>query len=201
MEGGLKRLRAKYARKQPLARPASIDDQRWAIFTAYFHEGLSLSGIGAGTGLSPSRVSRVIYEVDALLDAVRRISPDARRVALESPIEDLELSSRALNAIHRLGCDRVKDLLGLDLSTVRGIGRKTRGEVRAALRNSGLPQPDLDRQLDFEIQGLDSSLERMHGRIRAALDAVAKEIAVVQKRLRKRMESRDSDPAGGVTTA
>jgi len=196
VERGLKRLRAKYARKQPLVRPASIDEQRWAIFTAYLHEGLSLSGIGAGTGLSPARVSRVLYEVDARLDDAQHIGQ--RRVALESPIEDLELSSRALNAIHRLGCGSVKDVLGLDLSTVRGIGRKTRGEVRAALRNSGLPQPDSDEQLDSEIQGLDSSLERMHGRIRAALDAVAKEIAVVQKRLRKRVESRNGDRAGGV---
>jgi Bacterial RNA polymerase, alpha chain C terminal domain len=189
VESGLKRLRAKYARKQPVARPASIDEQTWAIFTAYVHEGLSLSGIGASADLSPSRVSRMLHEVDARLDAAWFAGPERKPVALESPIEDLALSSRARNAIHRLGCDRVKDVLGLDLSAVRGIGRKSKIEVRAALRNSGLPQPELDEHLDSEMRGLDSSLERMHGRIRATLEDVAKEIALVQKRLRKRMEA------------
>jgi DNA-directed RNA polymerase alpha subunit len=132
----------------------------------------------------------MLHEVDARLDAAWLAGPKRKPVALESPIEDLELSSRARNAIHRLGCDRVMDVLGLDLSAVRGIGRKSRVEVRAALRNSGLPQPELDEHLDSEIRGLDSSLERMHGRIRATLEDVAKEIALFQKRLRKRMEGK-----------
>lgn len=201
MERGLKRLRAKYVGKQPADRPASIDAQRWAIFTWYVYEGLSLGGIGVRTGLSSSRVSRILYEVDAGLDAARRTGTEAKAVVLESPIEDLALSSRARNAIHRLGCGTVKDVLELDLSAVRGIGRKTRGEVCAALRRSGLPQPAFDERLDSEMRGLDSSLERMHGRITVALEAVAKEIAAVQKSLRKRMDARDSGSAGGVTPA
>jgi RNA polymerase alpha subunit len=201
VERGLKRLRAKYARKQPILRPASIDEERWAVFTAYFHEGLSLNGIGVSEGLSPSRVSRILYEVDERLDAIRNAGQEGRPVALESPIEDLALSSRARNAIHRLGCERVKDLLGLDLSAVRGIGRKSRVEVRTALRNSGLPQPELDEDLDSEMRGLDSSLERMHGRIKATLEDVAREIALVQKRVRRRMESQDNGSAGGVSEA
>jgi len=199
VEKGLKRLRAKYVGKQPAARPASIDAQRWAVFTGYCYEGLSLSAIGVRAGFSPSRVSRVLYEVDAQLDAANRTAPETKPVVLESPIEDLPLSSRARNAIHRLGCGTVKDVLQLDLSSVRGIGRKTRGEVCAALRSSGLPQPELDERLDSEMRGLDHSLERMHGRIAAALEVVAKEIALVQRRLRKRMEARDVGPVGGVT--
>ena len=196
MEKGLKRLRTKHAGKQPAARPASIDAQRWAVFAGYFYEGLSLSGIAARDGLSPSRVSRMLYEVDTQLEAARRTGPATKPVAPESPIEDLPLSSRARNAIHRLGCGTVKDVLEMDLSAVRGIGRKTRREVCAALRVSGLPQPELDERLDYEMQGLDSSLERMHRRIAAALETVAKEIALVQKRLRKQMEARDSGPTG-----
>jgi hypothetical protein len=161
------------------------------VFTGYCYDGLSLNGIGVRAGLSPSRVSRVLYEVDSQLDAADRTVPGTRPVVLESPIEDLPLSSRARNAIHRLGCGTVKDVLQLDLSAVRGIGRKTRGEVCAALRSSGLPQPELDERLDSEMRGLDNSLERMQGRIAAALEVVAKEIALVQRRLRKRMESRD----------
>jgi hypothetical protein len=191
VDKGLKRLRAKYAGKQPVARSSAIDPQKWAVFTGYCYEGLRLSGVASRAGLSPSRVSRVLYEVDAQLDAANRTPPETKPVALESPIEDLPLSSRARNAIHRLGCGTVKDVLQLDLSAVRGIGRKTRNEVCAALRSSGLPQPELDERLDSEMRGLDTSLERMHGRIAAALEVVAKEIALVQRRLRKRMESRD----------
>jgi len=201
VERGLKRLRAKYAGKQPAERPASIDAQRWAIFTGYFYEGLSLRGIGVREGLSSSRVSRMLYEVDAGLGATRRNGPEARAVVFGSPIEDLALSSRARNAIHRLGCGTVKDVLELDLSAVHGIGRKTRVEVCAALRRSGLPQPEFEERLDSEMRGLDSSLERMHGRITVALEAVAKEIALLQKRLRKRMDARDGGPASGVTPA
>jgi Bacterial RNA polymerase, alpha chain C terminal domain len=201
VERGLKRLRAKYAGKQPADRPVSIDAQKWAIFTWYFYEGLSLRGIGVREGLSSSRVSRMLYEVDAGLDATRRTGPEGKAVVLESPIEDLALSSRARNAIHRLGCDTVKDVLELDLSAVHGIGRKTRVEVCAALRRSGLPQPEFEERLDSEMRGLDSSLERMHGRITVALEAVAKEIALLQKRLRKRMGARDGGSASGVTPA
>ena len=201
MERGLKRLRAKYAVNQPIARPVSIEEERWAVFAAYFYEGRSLSGIGVSAGLPPSRISRILYEVDARLDTGRNAGPEGKPVALESPIEDLALSSRARNAIHRLGCEKVKDLLGLDLSAVRGIGRKSRVEVRTALRNYGLPQPELDEDLNSEMRGLESSLERMHGRIKATLEDVAREIALVQKRVRRRMESQDSGPAGGVSEA
>jgi hypothetical protein len=41
----------------------------------------------------------------------------------------------------------------------------------------------------------------MHGRIRLALEAVAKEVALVQRRLRKRTGAQDTDPEGGVTPA
>ena len=201
MERGVTLLRAKYAGNQPAQRPAFIDAQRWAIFTWYFYEGQSLVGIGVRAGLSSSRVSRMLYEVDARLDAAARTGPPPKAVVVESPIEELALSSRARNAIRRLGCDTVKDVLELDLSAVHGIGRKTRGEVCAALRSSGLPQPELDERRDSELRGLDSTLERMHDRITAALEAVAKEIALVQKRLRKRMEARGGGPNGGVTPA
>jgi hypothetical protein len=201
VEKGLKRLRAKYAGKQPAARPSSIDPPTWTVFTGYCYEGLSLNGVASRAGLAPSRVSRVLYQVEAQLDAANRTLPETRPVVLESPIEDLPLSSRARNAIHRLGCGTVNDVLQLDLSAVRGIGRKTRVEVCAALRDSGLPQPELDERLDSEMRGLDNSLERLQSRIAAALEVVAKEIALVQRRLRKRMEARDIGSAGGITPA
>jgi hypothetical protein len=141
----------------------------------------------------------VLYEVDARIESARREGPEGKPVGLDSPIEDLALPSRARNALRSLGCESVRDLLGLDLSGSRGIGCKTRGEVLAALRSSGFSHPKLEQPSPSEIRSLDRSLERMHGRISAALGAVAKEIAVVQKKLRKGMEVRSGGPADGVT--
>jgi Bacterial RNA polymerase, alpha chain C terminal domain len=143
-------------------------------------------------------LKRLRAGVDAQFASVAVAEP----VVLESPIENLALSSRARNALRSLGCNSVQDILRLDLSgPVRGIGRKTRGEVLTALRSSGLPHPGLDELLDSDIRSLDRSLERMHGRISVALGAVTKEIAMVQKKLRKRMEARNGARGGGVTTA
>lgn len=115
--------------------------------------------------------------------------PEGKAIALESPIEELALSSRARNALHSLGCSSLEDVLRLDLSGwVRGIGPKTKTEVLTALRSSGLQHPELDEPRDSEIRSLDRRLERMHGRINAALGAVAREIATVRRRLRKRMD-------------
>jgi len=195
----LKRLRVKYAGKQPFTKPAFIDAHRWAIFTAYCHGGLTSKEIGESAGLSPSRVCQVLYEVDARLESARSAGADGKPISLDSPIEDLALSSRARNALRSLGCDSVQDALRLDLSGSRGIGRKTKGEVLAALESSGFPHPRLDEPSQSVIRSLDRSLERMHGRISAALGAITKEIAQVQKRLRKGVDVRDGGPAGGVT--
>jgi hypothetical protein len=182
----------------PIPKPASIDDDKWAIFSAYFQDGLSVKGIGAVAGLSPAQVSHLLYGVDARLDAERRAGPDGKQVALESPIEDLALSLRARNALHSLGCERVRDALSMDLSVGRGMGHKTLEEVRAALRSSGFPHPELDEPLDTEIRSLNRSLERLQGRVTSALEAVTKEISQVQKRLRKRLHAREVE--GGCST-
>ena len=134
-----------------------------------------------------------------MIEAAGRAGADGRPVVLDSPIEDLALSSRARNALRSLGCDSVRAVLRLNLSGSRGIGRKTRVEVLEALRSSGIPHPKQEEPASLEIRRLARSLERMHGRISAALGAVAKEIALVQKRLRKGLEIGDGGPADGVT--
>jgi hypothetical protein len=196
----LKRLRAKYAGKQPFPKPDFVDAQRWAIFSAYCHGGLSTRKIGENAGVSTSRVRSVLREVDAQLDSIGNAASPGKPITLDSRIEDLGLSSRARNALGGLGCNRVQDVLALDLSGSPGIGLKTRGEVLAALQNSGLRHPELGG-LSPEMQNLDRSLERIHGRISVALGVVAKEIALLQKRLRKQMALRDGRPAGGADPA
>jgi len=201
VQRGLKLLRSKYIGEQHFPRPAFIDERRWAVFTAYFRDGQSVTGIGRSAGLSPSCVSRMLYDVDARLESARRAEPEGTPVGLESRIEELALSPRALNVLHSLGCDRVRDVLERDLSSVPGMGPKTRDEVYAALRRAGFPLLEVEQPLDSEIRNLDRSLLRMHDRISTALGTVTKEIALLQKRLQKRMEMRDSGLAGGVVAA
>ena len=198
----LKGLRVRYAGKHPVPRPASIDDQSWTLFTAYVYEGRSLKEVGADTGMVLADIGRVLHSVDAEIMAELGGVPRGKPVVLESPIEDLVSSSRARNALRSLGCATVQDVLQLDLSgPVRRVGRKTRSEVLAALRSAGLRHPALDRRRESEFKTLDRSLDRMQTKISTALEAVAKEIAAVQKKLRKRLEPRNGGSADGVTPA
>ena len=107
-------------------------------------------------------------------------------IALESAVEDLGLSVRTRNALRGIGCETVEDVLGLDLSaSVRGLGRKTKDELLTALDGAGFRHPALEQQPASDIRVLERSLERMQGRVEAALGAVAKEIRLFRQKLRK----------------
>ncbi len=102
----------------------------------------------------------------------------------QSAIEELALSIRARNALHRLGCRTVSDVLQVDLSApVPRLGSKSRLEVLGALRNAGFRHPALDQRSVAAIAGLSRRLDRMQERIDAALRSVAKEVSGVQREL------------------
>lgn len=102
-------------------------------------------------------------------------------------MEDLAISMRARNALRAIGCDTVEDVLRLDLSApVRGLGRKTRDELFRALDRAGFPHPAREGDPRPEVQILERSLERIEGRVDAALSAVAREIRLMRRRLRRR---------------
>jgi len=177
---GLKRLREKYCGSPVLERPSSIDEQSWTIFTAYVYEGRSLQAMRERGRMPLSRLRRVLYEVDAQLEPSHRING----ITPQSVIEELALSIRARNALHRLGCRTVNDVLQLDLSgPVPRVGGKTRMEVLLALQGAGFRHPALDRGSVAGISSLAQSLERMQKRINAALRSVAKEVSMVQRQL------------------
>ena len=117
---------------------------------------------------------------------------DREPILLESSVEILVQSSRARNALRSLGCKTVRDVLRVDLlGPARGIGPKTRNEVLTALRNSGFRYAAAEERSDAEIRRLDRSLKRMNDRINAALGTVAREIALMQKSLRRHNEVRN----------
>jgi hypothetical protein len=104
----------------------------------------------------------------------------------DSALEDLGLSVRTRNALRGIGCDTVEDVLELDLRTsVRGLGRKTKEELLAALERAGFQHPTAEDEPASEIRLLERSLERMQERLEAALGAAVKEIRVLKQRLRK----------------
>jgi hypothetical protein len=111
---------------------------------------------------------------------------NGRFIGLESAVEDLGLSVRTRNALRGIGCDTVEDILELDLKTpIRGVGRKTRDELLAALELAGFPHPAVGDESSSEMRVLERSLERMQGRVEAALTAVAKEIHLLKQRLHR----------------
>ena len=123
-------------------------------------------------------------ELEARLHRVPASEP--KFIGLESPVEDLGLSVRTRNALRAIGCDTVENALGLELSSaVRGLGRKTKAELLTALGRAGFRHPELETQPASEIRVLERSLERMQGRVEAALGVIAKEIGMLRQRLRK----------------
>jgi hypothetical protein len=107
-------------------------------------------------------------------------------IGLESAVEDLGLSVRTRNALRGIGCDTVEDILELDLANpIRGVGRKTKDELLTVLELAGFPHRAAQDQPASEIRVLERSLERMQGRVEAALRVVAKEIRLLKQRLHK----------------
>jgi hypothetical protein len=183
------RSRARYSRREAAPKPPAIEERSWEIFTAYCWKQQTFEDIGTSFHLSPDQVRRIVDEVGAQLGPVR--GGAQKPIALESPLEELGLSVRTRNALLGVGCNTVEDALRLDLSsTVRGLGRKTRGELLTVLERAGFLHPSLEERPVSEIQGLERSLERMQSRIDRALGVVAKEIGLVKQRLHKSMKSR-----------
>lgn len=179
-EAGLRRLREKYKAAPLREKPLSIDDRNWAVFTAYVYKEQSLGDLRARERISLARLRQMLYKVDALL----QLPPGMNGITPLSPIEDLALSVRARNALHRLGCRNIDDVLQLNMSRpVPRLGGKTRMEVLVALRTAGFRHPALDRDPMAGMPGLARRLDRMQERINGALRSVASEISVVQRQL------------------
>jgi hypothetical protein len=189
------RSRARYSQRVAAPKPPAIEERSWEIFTAYWHKQRTFEEIGAEFHLSSNQARRIVDEVGAQLGSVHQNG--ARTIALESPIESLGLSVRTCNALHAVGCNTVGEALRLDLSrTVRGLGRKTKGELVARLERAGFSHPSIEARPASEIRTLEKSLERMQSRIDKALGAVAKEIGLVRQRLRKNADGRPATSRG-----
>jgi hypothetical protein len=187
LEASLKRLRQKYGQTPPPDKPDTINERSWAIFSAYVYQHRDIHDIANEVGLSLSRVRQILHAID------KRCSPDgtpapAAAILPVSPIEQLALSVRARNSLHKAGCETVQDVLHLDLSgSIRRMGPATRAEILAALQSSGFRHPSIDLP-PSDMVTVAQSLERIQARIDGALRSVSKELSMVQDRLRKKMK-------------
>jgi DNA-directed RNA polymerase subunit alpha len=88
-----------------------------------------------------SRVSQIAEEKEALRAA---ISDDVYNM----PVEQMNLSVRAINCLRRSGINTVGELISIDISellSLRNFGQKSKSEIDARLKELGLSfNPDID---------------------------------------------------------
>jgi hypothetical protein len=108
------------------------------------------------------------------------------RLDVESAIETLGLPVRTRNVLHGIGCHTIADVLRLDLSTpVRGLGHKSKQSLIERLTLWGFSHPLAGHRPEIHL--LERSLDRLQRSVELALVAVAKEIALVKQRLRRKL--------------
>ena len=187
-EASLKRLRAKHYRTQPPDKPSTVSDRSWTIFTACIYQKRSVREVALEARVSPSRVRQILRSIDLEWGEPAPSPVATGHIATSSPIESLQLSVRSRNALRKAGCATVQDALDLDLSgSIRRMGPATREEILTALKESGFRHPSIDLAPP-EMLTVTQSLERMQARIEGALRTLAKEVGLMQERLRKKMK-------------
>jgi hypothetical protein len=171
------RLRAKFAMSVP-RRPASVAESDWDIFTACVHQKRPLTSVSRSVGVSPSSLRDTLARVEALMD------PPA--LTPERPLEDLQLSVRARNALHRLDCKTVGDVFRLDFNgALRQLGSKTRLEVLSKLEEFGFRLAIPNQTKQMEMRRIARNLDRVQSRINTTIESVMRKIRTLQDRLKK----------------
>jgi hypothetical protein len=113
----------------------------------------------------------MVWRVDRDLQLARPNGPGSNEVVEGSPLEDLNLSTRARNALREMGFDTVRSLLERDFTLVcRRLGRIGKEEILSALAahgfrpiSNGAPDPESNiEQLRRHLAILRAHIERSH---------------------------------------
>jgi len=86
-----------------------------------------------------SALEHISYEVPRVVE--EPVVPDEFMEKLSLPVEELDVSQRALNSIKRMGINTIGDLVKLteeELKSTKNIGRKAINEIKEALKQLGL---------------------------------------------------------------
>ena len=133
---------------------------------AAVRDGRTLREISGTTGLSAFKLTQIIARVDHELDP-SSVPAAGRRITIDSPIEALNLSTRARNALRQVGCITIRHILDRDFSrAVRSFGVGTRHEVATILLHHGFVPP---QALDYQQSNVET-LARDLGRLRQTIE-------------------------------
>lgn len=105
-----------------------------------------------GSKTPEEAVKEAVETLNAHINALKNISfelpifeevvtTDEFMEKLSLPIEELDISQRALNSLKRMGINTIGDLVKLteeDIKTTKNVGRKAMNEIREALKQHGL---------------------------------------------------------------
>lgn len=84
-------------------------------------------------------LENISFEVPVIEEPVSVVEEFVEKLSL--PIEELDVSQRALNSIKRMGISTIGDLVKLteeDLKGTKNVGRKAINEIKEALKQMGL---------------------------------------------------------------
>jgi hypothetical protein len=171
MAGRKTPLQGKYQGSLTEARPHFIDEMGWELFKAHVQEGRSFVQLALDHDLSVFKVREIVWCVDRDMQLARPNEPGSNEVVEGSPLEDLNLSTRARNALREMGFDTVRSLLERDFTLVcRRLGRIGKEEILSALAAhgfhrlpSGSPDPDANiEQVRRRVAMLRAHIERSH---------------------------------------
>ncbi|SHK37647.1 DNA-directed RNA polymerase subunit alpha [Thermocrinis minervae] len=86
-----------------------------------------------------SKLEKISYEYPRVEEPVVSVDELAEKLSL--PVEELDISQRALNSIKKMGITTIGELVVLteeDLKSTKNVGRKAINEIKEALRKMGL---------------------------------------------------------------
>ena len=171
MAGRKTLLQGKYQGSLNEPRPHFVDEMGWELFKAHVREGRSFVQLALDHNLTVFKAREIVWRVDRDLQLARPNQPGSNKVVEGSPLEDLNLSTRARNALREMGFDTVRSLLERDFTLVcRRLGRIGKEEILSALAahgfhsaSSGGPDSDSNmEQIRRHIAMLRAHIERSH---------------------------------------
>jgi hypothetical protein len=116
---------------------------------------------------APSTVEPIVAGVERTSETPSPGTPPPEGLTLDSPIEDLALSSRARNALRKAGCSTIRSLVQKDFSrAAQRLGPITRAEILDALARHGFQRPaTLPDETTSRIADLDREVRRLKEQI------------------------------------
>lgn len=192
MAGRKSPLQGRYPDKLIGARPYFIDQMGWELFRAHVQQGRTFVQIARDHDLTPFKVREIVWRVNRQLQLERPNEPRSQAVVEDSPLEDLNLSTRSRNALREMGFDTVRSLVEREFTLVgRRLGRIGKEEILTALAAYGFRRPPGAAP----VPGLDTNRVKQHvAMLRAHIERTHQRWLRCLERIENRLHSSPSPP-------